>query len=305
MPKKHWMLSVSPARPDVVVPGRLVTDRKFPQNYFDSRGDPGLKRSDPLLTWTNFRDLAEVHMLFNENTFQANLTAFFSKHLKIGSDSIRSIEADKGERCQLVQADEWLYNICSARTTQTWLERTTQSLGKKVWMITDTLILSDTKIKSADQHKHSVGGEVSAPVMSLAGVPIPTPLDPSVGVATARDSRHERAMTVPDKMVFAVQYVQVKILKQRRGELSKDPGYGLASRATWTPLWEMRGETRKSRAHPDSESESDDEGDDEYVECEEQSEGQDEEVLKATFASDDVDEEEDSSEEDVSDTSNK
>ncbi|KAI4105772.1 MAG: hypothetical protein L6R37_002519 [Teloschistes peruensis] len=300
MPKKHWILSVSPVRPDVVVPGRLVTDRKFPLNYFDAQAGPEIKKSAPLLTWTNFRDLAEVHQLFNENTFQANLTSFFSKHLKIGSDTIRSIEAAKGERCQLVQADEWLYQICSARTTQTWLERNIQSLGKKIWMITDTLILSDTKIKSVDQHKHSVGGEFTAPVMSLAGVPIPTPLDPSVGAATARDSRHERAMTVPDKMVFAVQYSRVKILKRRRGELSKDTGYGLDAKATWTPLWEMRGESKEFRA--DQGSESDGEGDNEYVECEEQSEDQDEEIFEATFAGDKVDEE-DSSEEDESDTS--
>ncbi|KAL8692657.1 MAG: hypothetical protein Q9218_002357 [Villophora microphyllina] len=301
MPKKHWILSVSPVRPDVVVPGRLVTDRKFPQNYFDSHGDPGLKKSDPLLTWTDFRDLAEVHMLFNENKFQANLTSFFSKHLKIGSDTIRSIEAAKGERCQLVQADEWLYNICSARTTQTWLERNIQSLGRKIWMITDILVLSDTKIKSVDQHKHSIGGEVSAPVMSLAGVPIPTPLDPSVGAATARDSRHERAMTVPDKMVFAVQYSRVKILKRRRGDLSKDADYGLGSKATWTPLWEMRGETERSNANSDGES--DEEDADEYVEYEEQSESQEEEVFEATFAANGDDEEEESSEEDESDTS--
>ncbi|KAL8737429.1 MAG: hypothetical protein Q9181_001675 [Wetmoreana brouardii] len=295
MPKKHWILSVSPVSPTIVVPGCLVTDRKFPQNFFDSTSDPKLKQLKPSLTWTSFRDVTEVHMLFNENTFQANLTSFFSKHLKIGSDTIRSIEAARGERCQLVQADEWLYNICSAKATQAWLERNLQALEKKVWMITDTLILGDTMIKSVDQHKHSVGGEASAPVMSLAGVPIPTPLDPSVGAATARDSRHERSMTVPDKMVFAVQYSRVKILKRRRGNLSNDTGYRFGSKATWTPLWEMRGKADEPRTEPDSES--DDEAEKEYVECEEQSGGQNEEIFEATFACDDVDEEDDSSEE--------
>ena len=295
MPKKHWILSVSPVPPDIVVPGCLVTNRRFPQNFFDSRSDPKLKQLKPSLTWTEFRDLTEVHMLFNENTFQANLTSFFSKHLKIGSDTIRSIEAARGERCQLVQADEWLYNICSAKATQAWLERNIQALGKKVWMITDTLILGDTMIKSVDQHKHSLGGEASAPVMSLAGVPIPTPFDPSVEGATARDSRHERSMTVPDKMVFAVQYSRVKILKGRRDKPSNDIGYRFGSKATWTPLWEMRGRADESKA--EANNESDDEAEREYIECEEQSGSQDEEIFEATFAGDDVDEGDDSSEE--------
>ncbi|KAL9594362.1 MAG: hypothetical protein Q9219_007076 [cf. Caloplaca sp. 3 TL-2023] len=296
MPQKNWLLAVSPISPDIVKPGCLVTNRKFPQNFFDSTSDSQLKQLKPSLTRTNFRDLTEVHMLFNENTFQANLTSFFSKHLKIGSDTIRSIKAAQGERCQLVQADEWLYKICSVKATQAWLERNIQALEKKVWMITDTLILGDTTIKSVDQHKHSLGGEASAPVMSLAGVPIPTPLDPSVGVATARDSRHERSMSVPDKMVFAIRYSRVKILKRRRGNPLSDTGYRFGSKATWTPLWEMRGKGDERRIEPDSES--DDEAEKEYVECEEQSESQNEEIFEATFAGGDVDEEDSSSEQD-------
>lgn len=102
---KHWILSVNPVRPEIVVSGRLVSDRKILQNYFDSRGDPGLRDADPQLLWTDFRDLIEIHTLFNENRFRVNLISFFSKQLKIGAETIRSIEAAKEERCQFVQTD--------------------------------------------------------------------------------------------------------------------------------------------------------------------------------------------------------
>lgn len=184
---------------------------------------------------TEFRDLAEIHTLFNSNNFQVNLTSFFSKHLNIRSDTIRSIEAAKAERCQLVQADEWLNNFCSAKAAQTWLERNIISLRKKVWMITDILVLTDAKIKSVDKHTHSVGGEVSAPIPSIAGVTIPTPLDPSVGATTARESSHERAVSVLEKLVFAIQYSQVKLLKRKRSEVLRLPIMGSAQKRLGRP----------------------------------------------------------------------
>ena len=295
MAKKHWILSVNPVRPEIVVPGSLVSDRKKPLNFFDARRVSGLSDAHPQLSWTDFRDLTEVHTLFNENRFQVNLISLFSKQLKIGAETIRSIEAAKGERCQLVQADAWLNNICSARETQRWLERNIHFLGKKIWMITDTLVLSDTKIRSIVQHKHSVGAEATVPVLSLAGIPMPIPLDPGVEATTARDSRHERAMSVPDKMVFAVQYSRVKVLKRKRRELSKDPDYALHAKATWTPLWEIRGEVEESIS--DREEDSDEEDHDDYEEYDEQSGSLDEDVFEAVMAGD-GEEGEDSSEDD-------
>ena len=131
-------------------------------------------------------------------------------------------------------------------------------------MITDTLILTDTKIKSVDKHTHSMGGEVSAPVLSIAGVTIPTPLDPSVGATTARSSTHEKAVSILERMVFAIQYSQVKILKRKRSEVAKAADYGLHSKATWTPLWEMRGAPEEHRI--DRDEESDEESDEEVLE---------------------------------------
>ncbi|MCJ1224401.1 hypothetical protein MMC12_001046 [Toensbergia leucococca] len=298
MPNKRWILSVSPVQTDIAKPGRLVTNRETPQNYFDVRGDPDLKQADPRLTKTEFRDLAEFHSQFNSNKFQVNLTSFFSKHLKIGSDTIRSIEAARAERRQLVQADEWLYNICSTKAARSWLERNIISLKKKVWMITDILVLTDAKIKSVDKHTHAVGGEISAPVLSIAGVTIPTPLDPSVGARTARDSSHERAVSVPEKMVFAIQYSQVKLLKRKRSEIVKTPDYGLHSKATWTPLWEMRSapeEHHKRRVDSDEESD-----DDEYDE-EAEPENDDEEVLEVALAGDGDEREHDDDDDDDDD----
>lgn len=283
MPNKRWILSISPVQTDVAEPGRLVVNRKAPQNYFDVQGDPNLRQTHPKLTKTEFRGLAELHNVFNSNKFQVNSTSFLSKHLSIQSDTIRSIEAKKAERCQLVQADEWLNNICSTKTAQAWLERNIISLGKKVWLITDVLILTDAKIKAVDKHTHSIGGEFSAPVLSIAGVTIPTPLDPSVGAATARHSSHEAAVSIPDKMVFAIQYSQVKLLKRKRSELAK-ANYELRSKASWTPLWKMRGASEEHRI------DSDEESDDEYDE-EAEPGNDDEEILEVTLT-DEGDEEE-------------
>lgn len=151
-------------------------------------------------------------------------------------------------------------------------------------MIADILVLINAKVKSVDKHTHSVGGEVSAPVLSIAGVTLPTPLDPSVGATTTRDSSHDRAISVPEKMVFAIQYSQVKLLKRKRSEVAKAANYGLRSKATWTPLREMRSGSKER--HVDSDEESDDEYDEEA-----EPGNDDEEVLEVTLT-DDSDEEE-------------
>lgn len=282
----HWIPNINPVQPDIASPGRLVTNRKLPQNYYNARGDPDL---EPTLAKVDFRELTEIHRLFNNNKFHANLASFFSKRLSIESDRIRSIEATKGEKCQLVQADEWLSTICSAKSTQAWLERNINSLGRKVWMITDTLVLTDTMIKSIDQHQHSIGGEISAPVLSMAGVTIPTPLDPSVGANTIRDARHEGAVSVPDRMVFAIQYMRVKLHQRKRGDVPRGTEYGLHSKATWTPLWEMRGEAENRDSDSDRDSDEYDAG----------SGTEDEEVVEAILA-DDSDDEDFSDEEESS-----
>lgn len=139
-----------------------------------------------------------------------------------------------------------------------------------------------------------MGGETTVPVLSLAGIPISIPLDSSVEATTARDSRHERAMSVPDKIVFAVQYSRVKLLKRKRGELSKNPDYVLYAKAIWTPLWETRGEVEKRTSGRDEDS---DKNYSEYEKYNEQSGSLDEDVFVAVMAGDGV-EEKDSGEDD-------
>lgn len=276
MSSKKWICSISPVQYDVARPGRLVTNRERPQNYFE-----GSKDTSPKLSQTELRDFASLQSVFNSNSFRVNVTSFFSKHLKIGSNTIRSIEATKAERCQLIQADEWLNGMCSDRHVQEWLERTMYSLKKKVWMITDILMLTNTKIRSTDQHTHSVGGKLEMPLLSIAGVPIPSPLDPSADATSSRDSSHERAISVPETMVFAIQYSQVKLLKRKRSEVSKASDFALGSKARWTALWEMRGP-----AGPESVDE------DSYDEYSEDAESEDEveEVFEVELADDSEDE---------------
>ena len=287
----RWILSINPIQTDVAKPGRLATERKAPQKYFDVGVNPNIRQAHPQLKKTEFQDLLEIHELFNNSKFRVNLSSFFSKHLNIGSDSTRSIEAAKAEKCQLVQADEWLNNICSAKAAQVWLERNIRDLGNKVWMITDLLVLTDAKIKSVDKHTYSVGGEVSAPVMSIAGVTILTPLDPSVGATTARDFSHERSVSIPEKMVFAIWFSQVKLFERKRSELAKATNDGLRSKATWTPLFEMKGAPEEHCVNSDEESEA------EFgVEAEPRND--DEKVLEVTLM-DDVDEEDHDSDDDA------
>ena len=282
MPSKSWICSISPVPYDVARPGRLVTNRELPQNYFrDST------KEEPQLTQTELRDFAEFHSVLNSNSFRVNVTSFFSKHLKIGSNTIRSIEATKAERCQLIQADEWLSGMCSTRYVQEWLERSMYSLKKKVWMITDILVLTNTKIRSIDQHTHSVGGGLEMPLLSIAGVPLPTPLDPSAEATTSRDSSHERAVSVPERMVFAIQYSRVKLLKRKRSEVAKAPDYGLGSKATWTALWEMRGPSEEQRGYRE---ESEDEDSTDTYDEDAEVEDEDEDVFEVELADDSEDE---------------
>lgn len=109
-------------------------------------------------------------------------------------------------------------------------------------MVTETLILTGTKIQSIDQHQHSIGGDLSAPVLSIAGITIPTPLDPSVGAATVRESKHERGVSVPERMVFAIRYMRVKLLRRKRGDATKTGvnDYRLESKANWTPMFDRK-----------------------------------------------------------------
>lgn len=288
MPSKSWICSITPVQYDVARPGRLVTNRELPQNYFEGSTDRELR-----LTQTELRDFAEFHSVFNSNSFKVNVTSFFSKHLKISANTIRSIEATKAERCQLIQADEWLRGMCSTRRVQEWLERVMYSLKKKVWMITDVLVLTNTKIRSVDQHTHSVGGGFEMPLLSIAGVPLPTPLDPNAEASTSRDSSHERAVSVPERMVFAIQYSRVKLLKRKRSELAKASDYGLGSKATWTALWEMRGPSEEEQQRGYREESEDDDSDDAY---DEDAELEDEdEVLFEVELADDSDDDGDES----------
>ncbi|KAI9753766.1 MAG: hypothetical protein M4579_005000 [Chaenotheca gracillima] len=149
----------------------------------------------------------------------------------------------------------------------------------------------DAKVMSGDGHNHSFGGEFSAPVLSVAGVAIPTPLDPSIGASTARDSIHLNSVIVPGETVFAIHYSQVRLQKRRRKDIAASEDYALHSKATWTPLWEMRGAPRRDWA----EDESDDDDDDDYNEELEQPLGS-EEVWVADLADEEESEEEDEEE---------
>lgn len=122
-----------------------------------------------------------------------------------------------------------------------WLEDMINQSGRKVWMVVGKVVLTDAKVALYKQHDHSVGGTAQVPLLSVTGVPLPTPLDPGLGADTSRESSHDQMVTIPGETIFMLLYRRVELRKIRQKLVTIGTQYDLQVKATWKPLWQMRG----------------------------------------------------------------
>ncbi|KAG9677557.1 hypothetical protein KCU99_g1628, partial [Aureobasidium melanogenum] len=236
----NLVLFTAPLKSDVVSPGFLVYDKANPQDHFNPSSNPLLKNESPRTSSSELQDIKDIQSLCRAHRLEVSLTDFLSTHLGLGSKRVHSVEATKGETILLVQADEWLRTICSVDDTRRWLEDRMQD-GRKTYMVVGKVVLTDTKIGLSKQRDHSVGGGLQAPLLSITGVPLPTPLDPGFEASTSRESVHESSATLPGEIIFAILYRRIELAKRRRRAVPTNPQYNLRIKATWTSLWETRG----------------------------------------------------------------
>lgn len=280
MHQTPWMLLCSPYSPKVVWPGRFVTDRTNPQNYFT--------KEPPLSTQTVHENILEnievlpvetpllIENLSNTNKLSFSLASFASQYFSKREAKVEQLKAARATRYLLIQANLRLDELSADEAVQDWLEKKINRDKKKVWMITGVLTLLNAERVTSSSKDFEIGVGGTVPVLAAAGVPVPLPgLDVGADIRLQHKHSHERAFGIPDEKVFEIQFTRVK-LKSRKGESLRD-GLHLGSKPRWEPQWAFRS------AAP-AKSDDNDEDDGEYESDEEP------EALEASL-SDDSDEE--------------
>ena len=280
MHQTPWMLLCSPYSPNVVWPGRFVTDRTNPQNYFTKERSTSEKS-------TQEKNLENIEILQVEtpslieglcttSKLSFSLASFASQYFSKSGAKVEQLKAARATRYLLVQADVRLDELSADKAVQDWLERRINRDKKKVWMITGVLTLVNAERVTVSSKEFGVGLGGAAPVLAAAGVPVLLPgLDVGADVRFQHDHGQGRVFGIPDEKVFEIQFTRVK-LKSRKGESLRE-GLSLGSKPRWEPQWTSRS------AKPIAEDDED--GEDDEYESEEELD-----VLEASLGDDSDDE---------------
>ena len=265
MRQTPWMLLGSPYSPKVIWPGRLVTDRTNPQNYFT--------KNPPSSTETVLENILEnievllvetpslIEDLSKANKLSFSLASFASQYFSKSEAKVEQLKATRATRYLLIQADLRLDELSADEAVQDWLEKKINRDKKKVWMITGVLTLLNAERVTSSAKDLGIGFGGEMPVLATTGAPLPLPgLDVGADIRLQHKHSHERAFVILDEKVFEVQYTRVK-LKLRKGESLRD-GLRLSSKPRWEPQW-------TSRSAAPAKNDDNDEDDGEYVSEEE------------------------------------
>lgn len=256
------MLLCSPYSPNVVWPGRLVTDRTNPQNYFTK--EPPFSNHIP-----HANDLKNIEVLpvetpllienlSNSNKLSFNLASFASQYFSKNGANVEQLKAARATRYLLIKADLRLDELSADEAVQNWLEKKINRDKSKVWLITGVLTLLNAERITASSKNFEIGVGGKAPVLAAAGVPVSLPgLDVGADIHHQHQHGHERSFGIPDEKVFAIQFARVK-LRFRKGSSLRD-GLHLGSKPRWEQQWASRSATPAQNDDSDGEYESEEE----------------------------------------------
>ncbi|KAJ4146846.1 hypothetical protein LMH87_001405 [Akanthomyces muscarius] len=222
--------------------GRLITVLKNPpQNFFDpheklaAKPRPDSDHSD-VLNPSEFIERSYGTKL------ELVLASFASAFFKVESTHARRLAACRMTRYFILNADDWFDSVCGEKETQLWLER--QTMRKKdIYLVTEYCTLVQHTSSTDTTLAASAGESVTAPLAAAAGISLPTPWDPSAAARVESSHTSRVSYEIPGEKVFWVGYQQVKLSKNKEGQLQ----YSLSDKRRWQELSSRRDDSVDKR----------------------------------------------------------
>ena len=232
MPKKFIFLLSFPLSLNAISLGRLVDNPKAPSQGFFDPSEKLLSKPKPTLDISLANNISRLLASGNKGNFELTLAAFASTFFKGEHKDVRQLTAKQVKQCSLLNSTEWFDEICAARETRVWLERAAMR-GRKTYLVTGLQTLTDASINDDHKRHFGTGAGLQAPLLAAAGVPVPTPLDPSVtiGSSVSRDAKIK--YEIPDEKIYSIQYREVRL---RKGDAKEVLGAKLSSKTWWEQI---------------------------------------------------------------------
>jgi len=234
-------VSKIPLPPASVPLGAFVTIPKNPaQGNFDpaerlkSKPKPD-KRDAKILNPSEIIDKAYGTSL------EGVLSSFASVFFNVDGSSVRKLEASCMTHYYVFDVDGWLDQVCAEKETQFWLERQ-EKHKRRIYLITEYCTLDNTSSSSETRIEVSAGGSAQAVLAVAAGVPAPTPLDPSVNATGYISNSHKATHEIPGEKVFWIGYQEVKVSRDQA-----ETDYTLSGNTKWVSRYSPRAASIKKK----------------------------------------------------------
>ena len=163
------------------------------------------------------------------------LTTFASTFFGVDTSQARQLATCRMTKYFLLNGSDWFDMLCEKEIVQQWLERETIR-RRTIYLVTEYYTMVQPSSNQDAKLATSVGTSVQGPVLSAVGVPVPTPLDPSISMKVGGSHRKHETYHVPDEKVFAVTYQKVTLSNVKEGQ----PKYKVSDKRTWVPLCSVR-----------------------------------------------------------------
>ena len=232
MPRKSIFLLSFPLPLKAVTLGRLVDEPRTPaQGFFD----PSVKvpsTPQPTVLESHVDNISRLLASSTSAKFELTLTAFASSFLQGHHKDVRQLTAKVAKQYLLSNSEEWFDEICSAQQTRLWLERAAMR-GRRTYLVTGLQTLTNVSVHDTNSNEYGTGGDLQAPLLAAAGVPLPGLLDPGLSAKTTISRDVKDNYKIPDEMIYSVQYREVKLKKGETKHLSEAK---LTSKTWWEQI---------------------------------------------------------------------
>lgn len=197
--------------------------------------DPNPSVSQPIFT-TEISSLDSTFFDQSSSKFRAILTRYASSWLSLSSSTSLNLSAVSVKEYDLMNQREYFEDVCAFASTRQWFEEAIEYGNGPVYLITGFRTFVDMNIDQRNTQGWGTGGNITAPLEAIAGVPATFGLD--VGVEGSRENEGgvKRSYKSKGEMVFAIQVRKVKF----EWFSSRAEGAKLDRKTTCKVLWAVR-----------------------------------------------------------------
>jgi hypothetical protein len=236
MGRHSIFVSSTPLPLTAVKLGRLVEEPKSPDRGFFDPTESLPNKPEPRSDTTNINNISRLLKAGNGSGLELSLTALASTWFKGKFKDVRQLKAETGRQSLLLNSTEWFSLICESDETRLWLEKAA-SRGRKTYLVTGLETLTKLEVSIEKSFKVETGAGIQAPVLSAAGLPIATPVDPAAKVDYSIERCREDKYHILDERVFSVRYREIKLKKSDTpGKIDATP----SSKIWWEPMMSDR-----------------------------------------------------------------